>query len=68
MLCGGTELLNALPAKLRSASRTILLAEVSCQTWPVPASRQLVNDRFAAALAVSCLLIAITVTALSEAR
>ena len=46
----------------------MLLAEVSCHTWLVPAGRKLVRLMVAIALAVSCLLITISVSAPSEVR
>src|SRR5262245_60328164 len=68
MLCGGTVLLTLLPVKLKSLRCVIALDEVSCQRCATPLERKLVRLMVADALAVSCLLISMTVSAPSLER
>src|ERR1039458_8432901 len=68
MLWAGRLLVMVDPVKLRSLSRTMVLAAVSCQTWAEPAWVKLVRLIVGRAPAVSCLLITMMVRAPSEER
>src|SRR6266404_3661653 len=68
MLWAGTVLLKPFPAKLRSLRRVTEFAEVSCHRCATPEDRKLVRLTVADALAVSCLLISIVVSAPSPER
>src|SRR5262245_33641122 len=67
-LCAGTLVESKLPLYPTSASRAIMLVEVSCQTCAKPLPEKLEIDRFIGVLPLRTLLITITVNAPSDVR
>ena len=68
MLCAGTIVLSMLPDTVTSLRRLMVLVDVSCQTWAVPAITKFARFTVSAELVCNCLLITITVNAPSEER
>src|SRR5258708_3282464 len=68
MLWAGSVLLKLFPRKLTGVGCAMVLAEASCHIWAVPLDRKFERFMVTSALAVSCLLITIAVSAPSDDR